>query len=165
MIKTVWGSDIYSFFFSISAHFSKHVVPLFSHFPFKWQPLLKCRPICSQRGVLPFSFSFSFGVQLRGLVCARVPRIMITAAEKHILTFQEIRAGNLQADDLTSSLWLIVGLREESPPPGRAPYPTSGFSYKGQTPFCTTAVVHFTQRDRIWVQFPRESTFYIPVQR
>lgn len=51
-----------------------------------------------------------------GLVCAWVPRIMITAAEKHIFTFQEIRAGNLQAEDLTSSLWLIVELTEKSQP-------------------------------------------------
>lgn len=51
-----------------------------------------------------------------GLVCAWVPRIMITAAEKHIFTFREIRAGNLQAEDLTSSLWLIVELTEKSQP-------------------------------------------------
>lgn len=36
---------------------------------------------------------------------------MITAAEKHISTLQEITGqhGNLQAADLTSFLWLIVG--------------------------------------------------------
>lgn len=61
------------------------------------------------------SHSLSLRVQLRGLVCAWVPRIMITAAEKHIFTIQEIRAGNLQAEDLTSSLWLIVELTEKSP--------------------------------------------------
>lgn len=72
------------------------------------------------------SHSLSLGVQLRGLCCAWVPRIMITAAEKHIFTIQEIRGGNLQAEDLTSSLWLIVELTEKSPPTTNkrdTPYP------------------------------------------
>lgn len=102
-------------FFFPSHPFSKHVIPLFFIFPSKW-----CRcwntDICAVRGAFCLSHSLSLGVQLRGLVCAWVPRIMITAAEKHILTFQEIRAGNLQAEDLTSSLWLIVELTEKSPP-------------------------------------------------
>lgn len=81
---------------------------LFLSFSLQMALLLKYRHMCSH--------SLSLWVQLRGLVCAWVPRIMITAAEKHIFTFQEIRAGNLQAEDLTSSLWLIVELTEKSPP-------------------------------------------------
>lgn len=110
------GSDIYCcYFFPPFAPFLKHVIPIFFLSPFKsyrwWNT-----DICAVRRAFCLSHSLSLGVQLRGLVCAWVPRIMITAAEKHIFTFQEIRAGNLQAEDLTSSLWLIVELTEKSPP-------------------------------------------------
>ena len=98
--------------------FPEHVVPSSLILPFK-RLLLKYRHTCSQGGGgrPAFSHSLSLRVQLRGLVCAWVPGIMITAAEKYIFTFQEIRAGNLQAEDLTSSLWLIVELTEKSPRP------------------------------------------------
>lgn len=70
-------------FFSPSHPFSKHVIPPFFLFPFKWHCCWNT-DICAVRGALCLSHSLSLGVRLRGLVCAWVPRIMITAAEKHI---------------------------------------------------------------------------------
>lgn len=96
--------------------FSKHVILISALFSLK----LHCcwnADICAVRGALLRSLSLR--VQLKGLVCAWVPRIMISAAEKHIFTFQEIRAGNLQAEDLTSSLWLIVELTKKKSPTNR----------------------------------------------
>ncbi len=52
-------------------------------FPLKWHGCWNT-DICAVRGALCLSHSLSLRVQLRGLVCAWVPRIMITAAEKHI---------------------------------------------------------------------------------
>lgn len=59
-------------------------------------------------------FSFSFAKCGWGLVCGWVPRIKITAVEKHIFAFQEIRAANLLAEDLTSPLWLKLKVTSKS---------------------------------------------------
>lgn len=74
---------------------------------------------------------------------------MITAAEKHI---SGDKGGNLQAEDLTSSLWLIVELTGKSPP-------TTGlqptYAPAGRIP-CTISTRRITQkgqRNCIWSTF------------
>lgn len=72
---------------------------------------------------------------------------MITAAEKHIFTFHEIRAGNLQAEDLTSSLWLIVELTEKVTTDRQQPCYTLPSAQARRTPTTISAtmrdITHF----------------------